>query len=128
MRVLVLGGTGFIGGNLVRSLVGAGHSVRLLRRKPGPSLALEGLEDAGIEECVGDVRNRDSIAAALSGCDALVHLAGYYPTSGLDLAGSLRAGVASVRPVFEAARERGVERVLYVSSLSTVCRAFSSRS
>ena len=126
MRVLVLGGTGFIGGSLVRSLVAAGHGVRILRRQSGPSVALEGLNPSDIEERIGDVRSREAVGAALADCDALVHVAGYYPTSGFDLPGALRKGVASVRPAFEAAREHGISRVLYVSSLSTIGRPSES--
>ena len=122
MRALVLGATGFIGGNLVRALLESGHAVRAFRRRPGPSLALAGLGTERLEEAVGDVRDRGAVESALAGCDVLYHVAGYYAETGLDLPGALREGVASVRPVLEAARRVGVPRVVYTSSLSTVGR------
>lgn len=119
MKALVLGATGFIGGNLVRALLARGHQVRAFRRRPGPALALEGLQ---VEEAFGDVRSRAAVQAALAGCDVVFHAAGYYPTSGLDLPGALREGAASVRSVLEAARRAGTPRVVYTSSLSTIGR------
>lgn len=119
VKALVLGATGFIGGNLVRELLARGHEVRAFRRHRGRALALEGLR---VEEAFGDIRNRESVEEALAGCDVLFHAAGYYPTSGLDLAGALREGAQSVRSVLEAARRAGLARLVYTSSLSTIGR------
>ncbi len=121
MRVLVLGATGFIGAQVVRALLGAGHSVRAFRRSAGPALALEGVE-ASVEPFYGDLRDSSAVERALAGCDALFHVAGYYPVGAPGLARALADGVASVRPVFEAAARAGVDRVVYTSSLTTIGR------
>lgn len=76
MRTAFLtGGTGFVGGHVARALVGEGWSVRLLARDPrratGPLLA--GLP---LDVVPGSLENDAAIAAALSGVDAIVHVAG----------------------------------------------------
>ena len=123
MRAVVLGATGFIGGQIARALLDAGHEVLAFRRRPGPALALEGLTDrAGYSEAIGDMLDQDAVERALVGRDVLFHTAGYYPTNNLDPLRSIRDGVASVRSVFGAAQQAGVGRVVYTSSLSTIGR------
>lgn len=119
MKALVLGATGFVGGNLARELLARGFEVRAFRRTRGPAPALEGLQ---VEEAYGDLRNRASVEAALEGCDVLFHAAGYYPTNALDVLGAVREGIAGMRSVLDAARWAGVSRVVYTSSLSTIGR------
>jgi dihydroflavonol-4-reductase len=76
MRVLVTGGTGFVGGWTAKSIVDAGHPVRFLVRNPTrlhTSVAKLGLEVS--EYVVGDIADRESVCRALDGCDAVVHSA-----------------------------------------------------
>ena len=78
MNVLVTGGAGFVGRHLVKTLVGAGYSVRVLdclsEQIHGPS-ATPPRDLAGAEFVHGDVRDTDCLASALVGIDAVVHLA-----------------------------------------------------
>ena len=78
MNVLVTGGAGFVGRHLVKTLVGAGYSVRVLdclsEQIHGPS-ASPPQELAGAEFVHGDIRDADCLASALVGIDAVVHLA-----------------------------------------------------
>jgi dihydroflavonol-4-reductase len=79
MRVLVTGGTGFIGSHTVAAVVRAGHDVRLLVRRPervDPALAPLGLQVA--EVVTGDVLDAGSVKGAADGCDAVIHAAALY--------------------------------------------------
>ena len=68
MRVLVLGGTGYVGREVVASLLSAGHDLRALVHRSG-----DGLPDA-VEAVAGDVRDAGSVTAAAEGCGAIVNL------------------------------------------------------
>jgi dTDP-L-rhamnose 4-epimerase len=78
VNVLVTGGAGFVGRHLVKRLVAAGYSVRVLdslsEQIHGPS-ATPPRDLAGAEFVHGDVRDTDCLASALVGIDAVVHLA-----------------------------------------------------
>jgi dihydroflavonol-4-reductase len=76
MRVLVTGGTGFVGRHTVAALVGHGHRVRLLVRAPERiAPALDPLGITQVEVVVGDVTNPAAVQQAMGGCDAVVHAA-----------------------------------------------------
>lgn len=117
MHVLVLGATGFIGGQIARALVERGHSVRALRRATSSLLAIDGLP---LEVVQGDLRDRASLLAAMQGVEAVFHAAGYYPPNSLTPRQSVRQAAAGMRAVLESARMAGVSRIVYTSSLSTI--------
>ena len=120
MRAIVIGATGFIGANVARALLSAGHEVRATRRRSSDLSAIEDLQGR-LELVEGDILDPDSIRRALDGRHWLFHTAGYYPTVSLDLAAALEKGVRGMRNVLEAAAATpGLERVVYTSSLSTV--------
>lgn len=73
-----------------------------------------------IELVEGDIHRPATLERAFAGCQAFVHAAGFYPTDSISVARAVNAGLASVEPVFEAARAARVERGVYVSSLSTI--------
>src|SRR5262245_25397004 len=78
MRVLVTGGTGFVGSNVVRALRDAGHEVRALIRTASRKPA----DLSDVSWVSGDVLDRPSLEAAAAGCEAVVHAAaviGYLP-------------------------------------------------
>jgi dihydroflavonol-4-reductase len=125
MHVLVLGATGFIGGQVARALVARGDAVRALRR---PSSSLRMLDGLPIELVTGDLRDPASLLAAMHGVEAVVHTAGYYPPNSLAPRRALRLAVAGIRAVLDCARVAGVGRVVYTSSLSTIGRPAGGRS
>lgn len=117
MKALVLGATGMIGGNIARALAEAGIAVRGLRRPSSPTWHLE---DVPIEWVVGDLMDRQSLIAAMDGCQALFHAAAYYPQHSYDLPGDLQTAITGLRNVMAAATENKIEKLIYTSSLTTV--------
>lgn len=110
MDVLVLGGSGFVGTHLVRRLVRAGHRVRVATRHATGARGLRILPGVTIRRL--DPDDAERAAAALDGCDALVHLVDTGPGSG---AGA--AYVESVGAAVEACRRAGVSRLLQLSAV-----------
>lgn len=74
-KVLVTGGCGFIGANLVPKLLARGVAVRVLDNFTRTAVA--GFDDGRIEIVEGDIRDREAVASAVSGVDAVVHLAAF---------------------------------------------------
>ena len=113
MRALVTGGTGFVGGALVRTLVAGGAQVRVLAR---PTSQTKELETLGVEIARGDILVRASIEAALEGCDALFHAAALYDLWGLSEAELLATETEGIRNAMEASLAVGVAKVVYTST------------
>ena len=120
MRALVTGGTGFVGGALVRALVASGAQVRVLAR---PTSQTEALENLGVEIARGDILVRASIEAALAGCDTLFHAAALYDLWGLDEAELLATETEGTRNAMEAALAVGVAKVVYTSTAACLGEA-----
>lgn len=124
MQVLVTGGTGLLGNNLVRALRAKGHDVKALVRSKKKAEAL--LAGTGAEIVVGDMRDVASFASALDGVDAVAHTAAYfreYYTPG-DHAASLEdINIKGTLALLAAADERGVRRFVETSSSGTVGQA-----
>ena len=117
MRILVTGAASPLGRVVVQQLAERGHRVvGLARRLSGIKL----LEKLGAEPFRGDVRRADHVGRAIAGCDAVVHLAGFFdfwePTPGTYDS----VNVDGVRQTLSAARAAGVKRFVLVSSAITV--------
>jgi dihydroflavonol-4-reductase len=117
MKALVTGATGFIGGNLVRELLGDGAQVRVLAR-PGSDRTV--LEDLNVEVAEGDVTDPASLRPAVEGCDAVFHVAAWYAYWPRDHQRAYRVNVEGTTNVLRVAAEKGVQRVVHTSSVSTV--------
>lgn len=117
MRALVLGATGFIGGQIVRACLARGIAVRAMRRV---SSSTRGIDDLDVEMVIGDLTDPTSLVAAMKGCDVVFHAAGYYPRNSRDRQGALRQAVVQMRNVLEAASQVRVTKVLLTSSMSTI--------
>ncbi len=113
MRILVTGGTGFVGPHVVSALRDRGHDVRALVREPGRGAALEAL---GAELAVGDVTDAASLQAAVTGCDAVVHLVAIITGKPADFERVMTQGT---RSLVEAAKAAGVHRFVLMSALGT---------
>ncbi len=114
-RYFVTGATGFLGGELVKQLVGRGHRVAALARSPEPSPLLKAL---GVELYGGDITDRESLRAPMQGVDGVFHAAAWYKV-GARQKGDIaeRTNVDGTRNVLEVARELGVPRVVYTSTV-----------
>ena len=117
MNVLVTGATGFVGSHVARQLVKAGHSVRVLMRTGSNPLLIE---DLPVERCEGDLRDIVSLGRALKGVQRVFHVAADYRLWSRDPAEIYQSNVHGTRNVFEAARQSGVERIVYTSTVATI--------
>jgi dihydroflavonol-4-reductase len=116
-RVLVTGGTGFVGGLLLTRLVAEGRQVRALIRRPADR---EQLPDPRVELALGDLRDEDSLARAADGCAVVYHLAGMNQLCLPDPAPLYLVNVEGTRRMLQAARRAGVRRVVHTSSAATL--------
>jgi len=115
-KALVTGGTGFLGAAIVRELLADGEQVKVFRRERSPLKNLEGLE---VEHAVGDLREPDSLKAAMEGCDRVYHCAALYKLSG-GYEDYLQSNVVGTRNVMQAAMDAGIERVVHTSSIAAI--------
>jgi dihydroflavonol-4-reductase len=117
MRVFLTGATGFVGSHVARAYASQGASLRLLTRTTSRLDSLSGLD---AETVMGDLREPEKLRSALAGCDALVHVAADYRLWVRDPAQMYAANVDGTRELLRVAREVGVERVVYTSSVATM--------
>jgi len=121
MRVLITGGTGFVGSHAVAALYVAGHDVRLLVRDPRRiERALNPLGVSVVDHAVGDVTDPTSVAAALEGCDAVIHTAAMVTLDPRRRAEATRVNVGGTRTVLSESCRRGLDPVVHVSSVAAL--------
>lgn len=116
MKIFLTGGTGFVGSEVLRQLVAAGHDVKALVREG--SEAKLAVRDQ-VEIVHGDVTEPGSMESALRGCDAAIHLIGIireFPGRGITFE---KLHVNAVENVVNACLEQGVKRYLHMSSNGT---------
>ncbi len=113
MKKLVTGATGFIGGTIVRELLKRGEEVRVLIRKNSDTRNIAGLN---VELAYGDIRDGDSVKAALKGCDIFYQTAAHFAHWVPDKQLQYDINVNGTRIALTAALEVGVEKVVYTSS------------
>ena len=124
MKVLVTGGTGFVGAHSVKALLDTGHTVRMLVRSPDRiAAALGPLGTQAPEHVVGDVTDADSVRRALTGCDAVLHAASVYTFDARRAASMRRDNMASVQIVLGTAHELGLDPIVHVSSFAALLPA-----
>jgi len=117
VRVFITGATGFVGSHVAQRYVAEGARLRLLTRSTSRLDSLSGL-DAEIVN--GDLRQPETLRSALEGCDALVHVAADYRLWVRDPQDMYLANVDGTRELLRLARESGIERVVYTSSVATM--------
>lgn len=112
-KILVTGGTGHLGRDLVPALTGAGHAVRLLARKAG--------QDRSVEWAPGDLATGDGIDEALRGIDTVIHAATLSPIArrGMRLVDFFSSpssvDIDGTRHLLAAAQRSGVSHFIFVS-------------
>ena len=114
MKILITGGTGFVGTHLVNRLLYGGHQVAVLARTPSKT---RNRYNRPVEAVAGDVLDRESLAAAAAGRDALIHLVGIIHESGPQTFDRMHREAAE-NAVF-AAERAGVKRYLHMSAMAS---------
>ncbi|KPF79115.1 NAD-dependent dehydratase [alpha proteobacterium AAP81b] len=114
---LVTGAGGFVGSAVARALLAEGAEVRALVRAGSSRANLDGL---GLTIVEGDMRDPAAMARACAGADFVFHVAADYRLWARDSQEIIRANVDGTSAVMTAARDAGVARIVYTSSVATL--------
>src|SRR5262249_50191637 len=113
--ILVTGGTGFVGPKVIHAIRAAGKPVRALVRNPS-SRRTHQLRSWGCELATGDVTRPETLADAVAGCEAVVHLVAIIKGSRADFRRIMTDGT---RDLVRTAEDAGVRRLVLMSALGT---------
>jgi len=117
MKTLVTGATGFIGSTVARELLNDGADVRVTVRRDSDTRNIDGLD---LERVYGDTRDRESMRAALKGCDTLYHVAAYFAHWSPNKDLFYEVNVEGTKNILEEALAQGLEKVIYTSTSNTI--------
>ena len=112
--ILVTGVTGFVGWHVARALLERGYRVRGMARNPARVRELE------LEIVTGDLKDRESLDRAISGCGSVFHVAADYRLWARDPSELYRSNVDGTRNLLDAASAAGVERLVYTSTVGCI--------
>jgi nucleoside-diphosphate-sugar epimerase len=114
MKYFVTGATGFIGGEVTRQLVAAGHDVVALVRSPEKARPLA---DLGVTLHQGDITIKEHLRGPMSGVDGVFHIAGWYKIGDSNPREGYHTNVMGTSHVLETMRELGIPKGVYTSSI-----------
>ncbi|MGI9103094.1 MAG: hopanoid-associated sugar epimerase [Terriglobales bacterium] len=120
MKAFVTGATGFVGSHVARELAAQGAELRLLVRRTSPTRNIENLN---ADRVFGDLADTAGLRPAMSGCDAVFHVAADYrlwTRDAADVTSMYRCNVEGTRGLIETARQAGVKRIVYCSTVATM--------
>ena len=116
-RYFVTGATGFLGGELVKQLIGRGHQVTaLVRSLENTSL----LATLGVQLHVGDITDAATLRGPMAGADGVFHVAAWYKVGARDPRPAEQINVQGTRNVLEAARDLHIRRIVYTSTVGVL--------
>ena len=119
MKIFVTGATGLIGANSAIALLDAGHDLRLLVRDE--AVARQWFEAQGYlldDFVVADMLDKDAVKAGMQGCDAVLHSAAIVDLDARNAQKTRETNLQSIDSVIGSACELGINKILYVSSMS----------
>ena len=117
MNVFVTGGTGFVGGAVVRRLLEAGHTIRALVRPGTNTRQLDGLP---VERIEGDLADAGSLRRGIGGCEWVFHVAALYSYWGHEWEEFYQTNVEGTRRVLDVAGQAGARRIVHTSSIASL--------
>lgn len=115
MKFFITGATGFVGGRVARLLIANGHEVVALVRDPNKARSLA---DLGVSLAPGDITNKASMVAPMTGADGVFHLAAWYKVGVRDKSPAQAINVSGTRNVLEVMHELGIGKGVYTSTLA----------
>lgn len=123
MKVMITGGTGFVGGHITAAVLRAGHHVRLLARRAEQVPTTLGPLGAQVDDVVvGDVLDESAVRTALEGCDAVVHAAAVFSLNAGRAEEMRSTNVRAAELVLGSAVEQGLDPVVHISSTVALVR------
>ena len=117
MKIFVTGATGFLGSHVAEQLEAMGAEIRVLVRKTS---RLENLAMLKAERVIGDVRDFESLKKGMAGCEFVFHVAADYRLWTREPKEMYASNVEGTKAIIRAAKESGVRRVIYTSSVATM--------
>ncbi len=117
MNTLVTGAAGFLGSHVARQLVARGENVRVLVRKSSSNRAIA---DLPLEYVTGDLRDEASLTRAMEGVQRVFHVAADYRLWSKNPQDIYDSNVGGTKNLLAAARQAGVERFIYTSTVATI--------
>jgi len=124
VKAVVIGGTGFLGLNLVEALRASGHEVVATRRKSSNTIFLRRMK---VPMLAASLDDEESLVAAMKGSEVAFFAAAHYPRLSLDTEAQVAQAVAQTRHVLAAARRASIRRLVYTGSVVTVARPPTDR-
>ena len=115
-KILITGGTGFLGTHIVRQFLEAGETNLRVMASSVP----EWMKDAGVKAVEGSVTNPEHVAKAVKNISVIFHLAGKVSRDNDDAAAMNKIHVEGTRILCEAAKEAGVKTIILASSSGTI--------
>ncbi|MCG2787067.1 MAG: NAD-dependent epimerase/dehydratase family protein [Anaerolineae bacterium] len=115
MKYFLTGATGFVGGHVARQLIEAGHQVLASVRSPEKASQLAAL---GVQLHKGDVTDKESMRAPMSGVDGVFHIAGWYKVGVRDKSEAYKINVEGTRNVLALMQELKIPKGVYTSTLA----------
>jgi len=117
MKAFVTGGTGFVGGAVIRKLLAGGHDVCALVMPGTNTRMLDGLP---VERVIGELSDTAILQKGMNGCEWVFHVAALYAYWGYTWDNFYQSNVEGTRRVMEAAQSSGVKRVVHTSSIASL--------
>ncbi len=117
MKVLITGGTGFIGCYFVRELLDQGHQVSILDIYPFEP-GVDGIDPTQVDLVIGDIRDPQALDQSMQGCDAVLHLAAAHHDFGISEATFDSVNVQGARAICEAMDRHGISNACFYSSVA----------
>lgn len=116
-KKLVIGGSGFVGSNVIRKLVDRGEDVRVMLRK---SSSTKAIDDLDVERCYGDVFDDEALRSAMDGCDIVYYCVVDARAWLRDPSPLVRTNVDGLRHVLDTALEADLKRFVFMSTIATL--------
>ena len=120
MFVGVTGGTGFVGSHVVQALIADGHRVRVVHRSSSRLNTLANMPAKSLETTIATINDYEALKRAFTGCEWVFHVAAVADYWRADTDRMMHVNVDGTETILRAARDAGVQRVIFTSSAAAI--------